>query len=209
MVAALNLGAAEAIGIDVDRKSVDAARALLTHYNSSQRWIVEHKNLFDFSTTDRRFPIVYSWGVLHHTGAMDSAIRHAASLVEPGGSLAIALYRRTTFCRAWAIEKRLYASAPSTVQAVARGVWKTALCAKMLAGGANPLRQIAAMQSRGMDWHHDVHDWLGGYPYESAEPSNVLALLESLGFSTQHFDPGSPRLGLFGSCCNEYVGHRL
>ena len=40
------------------------------------------------------FDIVYSWGVLHHTGEMWHAIENAASLVKPGGLMWIAIYNR-------------------------------------------------------------------------------------------------------------------
>ena len=38
------------------------------------------------------FDIVYSWGVLHHTGDVWHAIENAASRVKPGGIFYIALY---------------------------------------------------------------------------------------------------------------------
>jgi 2-polyprenyl-6-hydroxyphenyl methylase/3-demethylubiquinone-9 3-methyltransferase len=38
------------------------------------------------------FDIVYSWGVLHHTGSMWQAVENAGTLVKPGGKLWIALY---------------------------------------------------------------------------------------------------------------------
>ena len=60
-----------------------------------------------------------------------------------------------------------------------------------------------------MDWHHDVHDWLGGYPYESTDPASVLAYLKALGFAPrQVFEHPAAAFGLFGSHCDEYVATR-
>lgn len=38
------------------------------------------------------FDVVYSWGVLHHTGAMYKAIAKASAVVSPQGILALGLY---------------------------------------------------------------------------------------------------------------------
>ena len=47
---------------------------------------------------DGSFDIVYSWGVLHHTGAMHAAIARATGLVGKSGLFAFALYRKTRLC---------------------------------------------------------------------------------------------------------------
>ena len=60
--------------------------------------------------------------------------------------------------------------------------------------------------TRGMDLTHDQHDWLGGYPYESATPADIAAFLGVRGFALrrQFIAPGGRR-GLIGSGCDEYV----
>ena len=37
--------------------------------------------------------------------------------------------------------------------------------------------------NRGMDFIHDVHDWLGGYPYKSIRPADAAQQLTALGFA--------------------------
>ena len=37
-----------------------------------------------------------------------------------------------------------------------------------------------------MNFWNDVHDWLGGYPYESIEPDDAKALMERLGFIEEY-----------------------
>jgi 2-polyprenyl-6-hydroxyphenyl methylase/3-demethylubiquinone-9 3-methyltransferase len=36
---------------------------------------------------------------------------------------------------------------------------------------------------------HDWKDWLGGYPYEPAEPKEVIGFFENLGFELVRFEP--------------------
>jgi len=58
-------------------------------------------------------------------------------------------------------------------------------------------------------WSHDVHDWLGGYPYESASPEEVTAHLDGLGLSlVRSFAEPSGGSGLLGSGCDEFVAVR-
>jgi len=53
-----------------------------------------------------------------------------------------------------------------------------------------------------------VHDWMGGYPYESILAPEVDALMRRLEFVRVH-DKSSPlTIGIFGSGCDEYVYRR-
>ena len=59
-----------------------------------------------------------------------------------------------------------------------------------------------------MSWWYDLIDWLGGYPYESASPEEVVRFLEVRGFRlVRSFGTKAP-FDLFGSCCAEYVFER-
>src|SRR6185437_13578206 len=62
---------------------------------------------------------------------------------------------------------------------------------------------------RGMDQDHDLHDWLGGYPYESASAEEITSFMRRMGFSlVRSFDTG-PRMGVLGTGCAEYVFQRM
>ena len=64
---------------------------------------------------------------------------------------------------------------------------------------------VAAYKAgRGMDFHHDVRDWIGGYPYESIAPQEVTALLAPLGFQLVKQNVRE-RFGFFGSGNDEYL----
>jgi 2-polyprenyl-6-hydroxyphenyl methylase/3-demethylubiquinone-9 3-methyltransferase len=197
---------------DFDPDSVACTQSLRNKYfPGDAEWTVEHGSILNAAYTDRlgTFDIVYSWGVLHHTGAMWTALERAASLVAPDGVLAIALYRRTPLCGAWLVEKRLYKAAPRIIQSVVRGTYKAAYFTQLAASGQSPRSFVRNYKSvRGMNWHHDVHDWLGGYPYESASPEDVKARLARLGFGVIRSVESPSSLGLFGTGCDEFVGRR-
>lgn len=203
MLAAKRLGARDVQGIDLDPQSVAAAEQLLT----DQARVLQ-RNIFDASPRELgTFDIVHSWGVLHHTGEMWRALERACSFVRPGGLLAIALYRKTPLCRLWAIEKRIYTTAPRPMQSMIRGAYKSAFLAGLLSQGRNPKSYIREYRSaRGMSWHHDVQDWLGGYPYESASPQEVELQLARNRFKlVRTFATPARAGGLFGSHCDEFV----
>ena len=210
-LAACRLGARSVDAIDFDAQSVAAAEALLTKFAPRGAWSVRHGSVFDLAP-DRlgAYDIVYSWGVLHHTGDLWQAMARAADMTARGGRLAVALYRRTPLCGFWRVEKRLYAGAGPASQRAVRALYKTAFAAGLLATGRSPGRYAAQYRSaRGMDWHHDAHDWLGGYPYELTDPASVEAFLRGRGFALERvIEHKAAAGGLFGSHCDEYVAVR-
>ena len=211
MLAAQRLGAAEVVGIDLDDVSVQTARALLAAHAKSKACSVEIKSVFDLDPQQAVYDLVYSWGVLHHTGDMWIAIRKAAAMVAPGGHLALALYRRTPLCGFWKAEKKFYATSPRFVQAAIRALYKGVYLCGVMATGRNPAGYIRKyVSARGMDWSHDVHDWLGGYPYELVRPRQLIAFLQKLDFSVERvFEHPAALMGVFGSHCDEFVARRL
>jgi 2-polyprenyl-3-methyl-5-hydroxy-6-metoxy-1,4-benzoquinol methylase len=206
-VAALRLGASEVVAVDIDPDSVATTRKLLSQDRASG-WRARQLSVFDLPQRIReRFDVVYSWGVLHHTGDMWRALDCAARMVKPGGIFAFALYERTPLCGAWTVEKRLYRKMPKIVQKLFRAAYLAAWGAGMLVRGRNPLRYIReGQQERGMDVFHDVHDWMGGYPYESTTAAEVEAFMAERAFELQKAVPWRVRLGgMLGSGCSEYV----
>lgn len=63
-----------------------------------------------------------------------------------------------------------------------------------------------------MDFLHDVHDWLGGFPYESISPKEVDTFMHALGFELIRRNVRKDmlsRTGILGSGCDEYVYRRV
>ena len=126
-LSALELGANEVTAVDLDVRSVETTRTLLGNSIKSGKWTVDVCSVFEVGTKyPQELDIVYSWGVLHHTGNLDRAMREAAQRVKKSGLFCFALYRQTWLCPLWKLKN---ASIPLQVR-VAR-IWRkgsTRLC---------------------------------------------------------------------------------
>jgi 2-polyprenyl-6-hydroxyphenyl methylase/3-demethylubiquinone-9 3-methyltransferase len=180
-LAARRLGAARVYSFDYDPQSVACTQELRRRFfPGDAAWTVTQGSVLDqpFLATLGQFDIVYSWGVLHHTGRMWVAIENAARLVRPGGLFVIGIYnfrggRRGT--ATWTRLKRWYCKAPRWQQVAWENVYLAWALVSMVAVGRNPIRMIREYHSgRGMSWRHDAIDWLGGYPYEAATAGEIL-----------------------------------
>ncbi len=214
-LSALRLGASSVLAVDLDTDSVATTRALLEQRAAGGPWEVRHESVFALSPeTAGTFDVVYSWGVLHHTGDMVRAMTKAAAMVAPGGIFAFALYRRVWMDWFWRLEKRWYAKASPAAQRRAQAVHVALFKAGLTVTGRNAARYIAEYRgNRGMDFHHDVHDWMGGWPYESISDEEVEAMLVPWGFTrvrafVRRGVIGGREVGIFGSGCDEYVYRR-
>lgn len=207
-LAAMRLGASTVLAVDIDADSVATAVRMLEKHAPNTRWRVSEISVFDLNpATVGQFDVVYSWGVLHHTGDLRGALRCASKLVDGDGLFAFALYQKTLCCPLWKLEKSWYAHAGVRAQNRARRLYTGLYRLDFMLRGRRFEESVSNWkQGRGMDFQSDVHDWLGGWPYESISPDEVERMLGSWGFERQRvFGPQRMTFGVLGAGCNEYV----
>ena len=197
---AARLFGARVRSFDFDAGSVACTQRLKAQFcPDDPDWQIEQGSILDEAYVDRlgTYEIVYSWGVLHHTGHMMAAFEAVSRLVAPGGFLCVAIYNdQGLVSRYWHAVKRLY-----NRNAVLRGVM-IALHFPYLIALRSLVRLVTGrlQLERGMSLWSDMKDWLGGYPFEVAKPQEVIAFFEDRGFALQRSTNVGRRMG-----CNEFV----
>jgi len=207
-LAARRLGA-RVHSFDYDPQSVACTRELRQRYVPDDAdWIIEEASVLDRDYLQQlgAFDLVYSWGVLHHTGDLWQSLENITIPVAPGGRLFLAIYNHQRYwTRLNTFLKRTYVSLPRLLR------WPMAAClvgyqvAKGLARDVtllrNPLdRYRNYKSSRGMSWWHDCLDWIGGYPFETATPDQIFAFFQPRGFVLERLTTCGG-----GPGCNQFV----
>lgn len=209
-LAARRLGAS-VYSFDYDPNSVACTTELRRrYYPNDASWVVEEGSALDANYLNSlgKFDVVYSWGVLHHTGQMWNALENVHERVAPGGTLFIAIYNDTgSQSSRWRWAKKTYNRLP--------GLLKTpfALLVSAPQESKSLIRSLVLLrpgeyirswtqydQNRGMSHWHDLIDWVGGYPYEVAKPEEIFDFYKERGFVLTRLKCGGVGLG-----CNEFV----
>ena len=195
-LAARRLGA-NVVSFDYDRDSVDATRHLRDRFGfDATTWKVETGSVLDreYVASLGQFDVVYSWGVLHHTGAMWQALKNVQALVKAGGKLYIAIYNDSGVVSEWWLKrKQRYCSLPPILRPpYFLWVWAPIEIKQMGLSMridkypkkiAKYVRRWKEYKSnRGMTKLYDMVDWIGGYPYEYAKADDLVAFYERAGF---------------------------
>jgi 2-polyprenyl-6-hydroxyphenyl methylase/3-demethylubiquinone-9 3-methyltransferase len=209
-LAARMLGAS-VVSFDYDPDSVACTEELRRRYfRDDPGWLVRRGSVLDerFLGQLGRFDVVYSWGVLHHTGDMWLAMELITPLPAPGGYLFVALYNDAgKASERWRRIKRFYCSG-RVGRLLVSGTFMTWWLLRGLAGDVCHLRNPAQRyreyrRHRGMSVLHDWVDWLGGYPYEVATPEKVFDFYTSRGFTLVKLRTGPGAAGV-----NQFVFRR-
>jgi SAM-dependent methyltransferase len=191
---------------DYDPESVACTAELKRRYCAEDEgWTIEQGSVLDreYLKTLGQWDVVYSWGVLHHTGAMWDALDCVAPLVAPDGRLFIAIYNDQGYLsERWKRVKGSYNKHPMLRPfLVSYGL--------LHAWGANMLLDIYHLRpfatwrqygrERGMSPWCDVVDWVGGWPYEAAKPEAIFRFFQARGFVLRNLATQQ------GYRCNEFV----
>lgn len=208
-IAARRLGAI-VHSFDYDQESVAGTEHLKDRYfPNDPSWIIEQGSALDADYMQRlgKFDIAFSWGVLHHTGAMHRAIELASQTTKPGGLFIFALYRKTLSCGFWTAEKKWFIGASPAAQKIATKLYIALFRLAFLIKGRNFKEYVenTHLHMRGMEFETAVQDWIGGYPYESISPDETATLMQRLGFEHVRSIIAPKTLSILGSGCDEYV----
>jgi len=209
-LAARRLGA-RVHSFDYDPQSVACTAELKRRYFAGDlNWIVEEASALDLDYLKSlgQFDVVYSWGVLHHTGEMWRALDNVQHSVAEGGKLFIAIYNDMgSQSTRWRLIKRTYNKLPNVLKlpfaviAMAPHETKSALRAAFTLRFGEHLRSwVEPRPERGMSRWRDIIDWVGGYPYEVAKPEEIFDFYKARGFRLTRLQCGGVGLG-----CDQFV----
>jgi 2-polyprenyl-3-methyl-5-hydroxy-6-metoxy-1,4-benzoquinol methylase len=206
-LAARRLGA-KVHSFDYDPQSVACTAELKRRFfNDDKNWTVEEGSALDgdYLRSLGTFDVVYSWGVLHHTGDMWKALENVSGNVADGGKLYIALYNDQGFQSViWTKIKKAYCASPSIIKYLIQYVclvplWGPSFIIGLLRG--RPFEKWKNYwKNRGMSPMVDVVDWVGGYPFEVSKPEQIHKFYWDKGYILTNLKTCGGRLG-----CNQFV----
>jgi 2-polyprenyl-6-hydroxyphenyl methylase/3-demethylubiquinone-9 3-methyltransferase len=206
-LAARRLGA-KVLSFDYDSASVACTNQLKrTFFPADRDWRIERGSALDqkYLRGLGSFDVVYSFGVLHHTGAMWDALENMAPLVKRHGKLFLAIYNdQGKMSDLWRFVKRTYNRTPQMLRFAILwpiGVFLVAgITIKDICRLQRPRTIFKSSSARGMSVWTDIADWVGGYPFEVASPNQIVDFYESREFRLDRLVCCGRKLG-----CNQYV----
>ena len=201
-LAAYKLGA-EIFSFDYDTNSVLCTNQFRNKFlKNNKKWIVEEGSILDTQYVESlgKYDFVYSWGVLHHTGAMYDAFNNVIKLVDHNGKLFIAIYNDQGIkSKVWKIIKRMYCKS-----IILRFFITIIYSFLVLIPQYIKYTIMNKTLVRGMSLYNDMYDWLGGLPFEVASPKVIEEFFEEKGFKLIKTNLVGKKLG-----CNEFVFQKV
>ena len=194
---------------DYDKDSVACTQYLKDKYfTNDNSWTVEQGSAIDSEYMNNlpKYDIVYSWGVLHHTGNMYTGLELVEKRVNPeGGLLYLALYNDQGFSsKAWSLIKKAYVKAPYPLKQL------MILLSYLRIWGPPTIKDFLRLMpfdtwrkrklDRGMSPHYDLIDWIGGYPFEVSTPEEIIHFYLDKGYHIRRLKTCKG-----GKGCNEFL----
>lgn len=202
------LAGAEVHSFDYDINSVQCTEHLKQiYFSDDSKWKIEQGSALDAKYLESlgKFDIVYSWGVLHHTGEMYKALELVEKNVADNGKLFISLYNDQGFTsKIWHTIKRTYVNSPYIIKQLILFVCYFRLWVPTTIKDFIKLRPFYTWKEygkqRGMSPRHDVVDWVGGYPFEVSKPEEIIHFFIEKGYQLQKLKTCAG-----GKGCNEFL----
>ncbi|CAK8711514.1 MAG: 2-polyprenyl-6-hydroxyphenyl methylase [Candidatus Electronema aureum] len=211
-LAAARLGADKIHSFDYDDQSVACTRELKQRFFSEfTAWSIEQGSTLDqkYLQDIGMYDVVYSWGVLHHTGEMWQALENVSHCVAENGYLFIAIYNdQGVISDIWTQVKKIYNKLPGFLRLFyVFSIWtpfEILPSIKQVATGHLPWNHwVTYKKNRGMSRWHNIVDWIGGYPFEVATPEKIFHFYHERLFVLVKM---KTRQGLG---CNEFVFRKI
>lgn len=184
--AAFRSGAKKIVSFDYDLASVNTTKVLWEYAGSPENWHIMQGSVLDeeFMAEFKGMDIIYSWGVLHHTGEMWKAIKNTCSLACGNSLVYLALYTDEFMPdpgEFWLNIKQKYNSSSWLTKRwlecwyTWNYTWPGSSIIQKAFGIPKQLKHIwGYKKSRGMNFYTDIKDWLGGWPMEFAKTLDVI-----------------------------------
>lgn len=210
-LAALRCGARCVHSFDYDADAVAVTQHLKGSWAADANWNIEVGSVLDadYMKSLGSFDVVYSWGVLHHTGDLWRSLDLVTLLASD--LLVVSVYNDQGIESAfWKIIKRRYNRVGSVGQRAIEiftflAIWGRHAIANIVR--LHPLQTIQTWRNysdgRGMSPWIDLVDWAGGYPFEVAKPAAIIAFCQKRGFLLERATTCGKGRG-----CNEFVFRR-
>jgi|TARA_A100001035_G_scaffold183729_1_gene146330 SAM-dependent methyltransferase len=213
-LAARRLGA-KVHSFDYDPQSVSCTTELKSRYFPEDGdWTIESGDALDQKYLNNlgKFDVVYSWGVLHHTGDMWNALHNASQLVDSNGFFYVSIYNDQGGRSKRMLKiKKIYNLIPNGLKWI---IWMPMLIKLWWRNTLRDLiqdgkffstwRNYAQVEARGMSAFTDVIDWVGGLPFEVAKPEEIFDFFAERNFVLKRLKTCGGGIG-----CNEFVFKKL
>lgn len=197
-----SMSPAKLFSFDHDHNSVAATKSLWEKAGSPSDWTIQHGSILNknYLRGLGTYDLVYSWGVLHHTGSMWEGIRNASEMVKPGGYFLISIYQGVkTYEFDLALKEKYNGSSAFGKKRLEWTEYILPLMKQRMKRRRNPFGWNEK-KARGMDVYHDIVDWLGGLPYEVASDEQIVNFLLPIGFTLIEKD--------MSEACGTYLMHK-
>lgn len=211
-LAAYQLGAT-VTSFDYDINSVACTQYLKNQFaNNDDSWQIFQGSILDQTLINKlgKYDLVYSWGVLHHTGNMQHAFENITKTVNTKGKLFISIYNdQGNTSKRWYWIKKTYNDTNKIIKFILViytlfRQWSISFIKDFFKTG-NPLYSWNCYsKNRGMSAWYDLIDWVGGYPFEVAKPEQVFNFFKEQGFNLEYLKTCAGGIG-----CNEFVFYKV